>query len=88
MSTASDRIQLVGLSLADAHKISDELRQRTLDLREDVCKWQAGAQAHAPGSALWEAAQAVVDALQFERARCLGVREALSEAIGQTLNGL
>lgn len=76
MSTASDRIQLVGLSLADAHKISDELRKRSLALREELCALPVDGNPCVPV------------AIRAERERVLIAREALVAAIAKTFHGL
>lgn len=74
MTTASERIPLVGLSLADAYAISDQLRARSLILRD------AGCAVRAEGG----------DSLAFdaERVVVLELRERVSVAITMTLGGL
>lgn len=88
MTTASDRVPLTGLSLADAHKIQDELRSLSLYLRDDVCYFRSQAQEQPAGSSLATLAREFWDSASVERERVLEAREALSRAIAATLNGL
>lgn len=74
MSTASERIQLVGLSLEDAYQISDQLRARSLILRDAACALRT------------EGGDATV--FDNERERVLILRELLTLAIAETLGGI
>lgn len=74
MSTASERIQLVGLSLEDAYRIAEQLRARSLILRDAACAIRS------------EGGDATT--FEDERWHVLALREKLSAATDQTLAGL
>lgn len=74
MTTASERIPLVGLSLADAYEITDQLRARTMILRDAACAFRA------------EGGDDI--AFTIERERVLALRDKVSDAITKTLGDL
>lgn len=73
-STASERTPLVGLSLAQGHLLADQLRVRSMYLRDVHC------------AAL--AMDEDTTEIDTERKRVLDLRDALGDAIQQTINGL
>lgn len=74
MSTASERIPLVGLTLADAYEITEQLRVRSLILRDAAC------------AILAEGGDD--SAFTVERERVLNLRGKVSAAITKTLGDL
>lgn len=88
MSTASDRIPLIGLSLADAHKISDALMSLSLKLRAEECEQRAVLQEVQSDDNAREGVEAIISAIRYERTNVLATREALTVAICKTFNGL
>jgi hypothetical protein len=74
MNTPSERIPLVGLTLADGHAISDQLRARSMYLRDLSCA----------ALAMGEDAAA----LNAEREHVLLLRDAVIQATTGTLAGL
>lgn len=74
MTPASERIPLIGLSLADAYEVSDQLRARSLILRDAACAIRA------------EGGDDI--AFTIERERVLALRGKVSDAITKTLGDL
>lgn len=74
MTTASERIPLIGLSLADAYRLSEQLRTRSLLLRDAICALRAEG--------------GDVDGLTTDRIEVLHLREKLTAAITATLGDL
>lgn len=74
MSNPSDRIPLIGLTLADGFAISDQLRARSMALRELSCAFKAQGEA--------------TPLLDAERVRVLLLRDAVIQATSATLAGL
>ncbi len=88
MSTASERIPLVGLTLADAHKIQQELARRSSDLRQQECDWTSTLQKAGTNENAVSACEAIISSIRYERRGVLAAREALGAAVSATLNGL
>ncbi len=74
MSTASERIALVGLTLEDAYRVTDQLRARSLLLRDAACALRAEG--------------GDTTAFDAERVVVLELRERVSDAITATLGDL
>lgn len=88
MTTASERIMVQGLSLADAHKISDQLRTRSHLLQEEDRKLCDLLAVLTPGCAGHVASEAVLAAVRHDREAVLACREAMSAALALTFNNL
>lgn len=88
MTTASQRIMLNGLSLADAHKISDALMSLSLKLRAEECEQRAVLQECQGNENAVSGTEAIISAIRYERTNVLAAREALTAALCKTFNGL